>query len=186
MHPGLEQWWRQGESIWEKHRSSERLSLFEQLNYQSKFSKQLPVQPLRVVYNKSGMHLAAAKVKNRRALVSGSLYWAPVAKDEEADFLCGIMNAPATTDALRPLMSYGKDERDIHKHVWELPIPRFDAANSTHQRVVVLARTIEVKVAEFRTKDELHFAAVRRHIREMIEATPEGVELNDIVYEMLS
>jgi hypothetical protein len=34
------------------------------------------------------------------------------------------------------LMSYGKDERDIHKHVWQLPIPKFDPAAADHQRIV--------------------------------------------------
>ena len=76
FHPGLEQWWRHAEAIWEEHRQSDRLSLFDQLNYQSKLSKQLPVPVLRVVYNASGMHLTAAKVKNRRALIAKGRYWA--------------------------------------------------------------------------------------------------------------
>ena len=186
LHPGLEQWWRQAETIWERHRSSERLSLFDQLNYQSKLTKQLPVPPLRVVYNRSGMHLVAAKVKNRRALVSSGLYWATLATEAEADFLCAIMNAPATTEAVRPLMSYGKDERDIAKHVWQLPIPRFDAANTMHQWIVEIARGLEQQIAGHSVSDTLHFAASRRHIRERLEGTAEGQELNELVYEMLT
>lgn len=186
LHPGLEQWWRHAESIWEQYRSSERLSLFDQLNYQSKLTKQLPIPALRVVYNKSGMHLVAAKIKNRRALVSNGLYWASVASEAEADFLCAILNAPAMTEAVRPLMSYGKDERDIHKHVWQLPIPRFDAENTTHRRIVEIARVLEQHVAAFAVSETLHFAASRRHIREMLEGTVEGQELNDLAFEMLS
>ncbi|HET6388223.1 N-6 DNA methylase [Hyphomicrobium sp.] len=185
LYPGLEQWWGQAQRIWEKHRQSERLSLFEQLDYQSKLTKQLPIAALRVVYNKSGMHLVAAKVKHRRALVSNGLYWAAVASEAEADFLCAVLNAPATTDAVRPLMSYGKDERDIHKHVWQLPIPKFDEANSTHQRVVAIAKVLEQIVAGFPVNDTLHFAATRRHIREKLEETAEAQELNDLVFEML-
>lgn len=186
LHPGLEQWWRQAETTWEKHRSSDRLSLFDRLDYQSTLSKQLPIPPLRVIYNKSGMHLAAAKVKLRRALVSGNLYWASMASEEEADYLCAVLNAPVTTEAVRPLMSYGKDERDIHKHVWQLPIEQYDPANSRHQRIVELGRLLEEKAAAFQIDSELHFAASRRHIRELLESTDEGNELNDIVSEMLN
>jgi hypothetical protein len=47
------------------------------------------------------------------------LYWAPINSEDEADYLCAIMNSAVTTEILRPFMSYGKDERDIHKHVWQ-------------------------------------------------------------------
>ena len=40
--------------------------------------------------------------------------------------------------------------------------------------------------AAFPANTALHFAATRRHFREMLEVTPEGQELNDIVYELLS
>ena len=33
---------------------------------------------------------------------------------------------------------------------------------------------------------DLHFAATRRHIREQIEASEAGIEVNEIVYELLS
>lgn len=127
----------------------------------------------------------AAKVKLRRALVSGNLYWASMSSEEEADYLCAVLNAPATTEALRPLMSYGKDERDIHKHVWQLPIQKYDPENATHQRVVQLGRALEKKASAFQLDSALHFAASRRHIRELLKGTPEGEELNDIAYEML-
>ena len=108
MYRGLEQWWRKAEAIWDENRSSDRLTLFERLDYQSTFSKQLPVPVLRVVYNASGMHLTAAKVKNRRALIAKGLYWAAMASEAEADYLSAILNAPAATTAVRPLMSYGR------------------------------------------------------------------------------
>ena len=69
-------------------------------------------------------------------------------------------------------MSYGKDERDIHKHVWELPIPLFDANNPVHKRIAALGSTLEKIVAETFTIDEsVHFAATRRHIRDLLLGT---------------
>jgi hypothetical protein len=186
MYPGLEQWWRQAEKIWVAHRSSDRLSLFQQLDYQAKLTKQLPVPKLRVVYNRSGMHLAAAKVKNHRALFTSGLYWAATNDEDEADYLCAIMNSAITTEFLRPYMSYGKDERDIHKHVWQLSIQIYDKKYSTHARLVELGRQAEAIAAAFHVDSGLHFAATRRHIREILEASAVGAEIAEMVKEMLS
>jgi hypothetical protein len=186
MYPGLEQWWRQAEDSWTAHRSSERLSLFQQLDYQSKLTKQLPTPPLRIVYNTSGMHLVAAKLKNRRSLISSGLYWATINSEDEADYLCAIMNAAITTEILRPFMSYGKDERHIHKHVWQLSIEAYEAENPIHARLVKLGRAAEKTAATFDVKADLHFAATRRHMREQLEASEEGVEISQIVEDMLS
>src|SRR3954466_8988242 len=56
------QWWEKAEQLWLANRSSERLTLTEQLDYQSKLSKQFPLPSLRVVYNRAGMHITAAKI----------------------------------------------------------------------------------------------------------------------------
>jgi hypothetical protein len=66
MKPGLHQWWQKAEDLWIKHRSSERLSLAERLNYQSTLSKQFPIPLLRIVYNRAGMHLAAHRAFARK------------------------------------------------------------------------------------------------------------------------
>jgi SAM-dependent methyltransferase len=185
LYPGLQQWWSRATQTWEEHRSSKRLSLMGQLDFQSKLSKQLPTPPLRVVYNTSGMHICCAKLHDRRALVSSDLYWASAQSEEEADYISGILNAPVTTELTRPVMSYGKDERHIHKHVWELPIPMFDKSLSPHRRVAHLGASAEKLVESFKVDESLHFAATRRHIRDSIMATPEGRELNDIVGELI-
>ena len=83
-------------------------------------------------------------------------------------------------------MSYGKDERDIHKRVWELPIPAFDKTNPVHTRLSELGAAAERIAATFPINPDLHFAATRRHIRQFIEGTPEGREISDIVYELIS
>ena len=185
LHPGLQQWWAEATNLWESKRSSERLSLTEQLDFQSKLSKQLPIPAIRVVYNRSGMHVCCAKLRNPTAIVSSGLYWAPVASDTEADFLCAILNAPVTTELARPLMSYGKDERDIHKHIWELPIPEFDLSDDSHQRIAALGGELEKIVATFPIDGLVHFAATRRHIRDFILETVEGQELDVLVGELI-
>ena len=185
MKPGLQQWWSQANALWDEHRSSERMLLADRLDYQGTLRKQLPIPTLRVVYNSSGMHICAAKLRDSTALVANGLYWASIDSEEEADFLCALLNAPTTTELTRPFMSYGKDERHIHKHVWELPIPKFDSSNALHQRLAVLGAQLEKLVDTFDLNPSLHFAASRRHIRDFYMSSPDGVELNEIAFELL-
>lgn len=187
LHPGLRNWWAQAELVWENNRAAAtRLSLMEQLDYQSKMGKQLPVAPFRVVYNASGMHLAASKVRNNRAIITKSLYWAAFREEDEADYLCAILNSSATTELVRPLMSYGKDERHVDKHLWQLPIPPYDREDPTHQELVSLSRQASDISNACLLDPTLHFAARRRKIRQLIENSQPGNRISEIVFEMLS
>jgi hypothetical protein len=186
LYPGLKAWWGQAEAIWEANRSSDRLSLFEQLDYQNKFSRQLPVRPFRVIYNASGMHLSAASVRSERILINKSLYWAAFESAEEADYLCAILNSAVTTEMVRPYMSYGKDERHIDKHIWEVPIPAFDANDRQHRELVTLGREVAALVGRLELDLSVQFPALRARIRKSIEASSAGARISEIVYELLS
>lgn len=186
LHPGFDQWWKQAEAIWLRHRSSDRLSLKQQLDYQSKLTKQLPIPALRIVHNSSGMHLSAAKVTDRRAIVSSSLYWASMGSEAEADYLCAILNSAVITELVRPLMSYGKDERHIHKTVWELPIPTFDPRNTTHLRLSQLGGEAERLVSTFSVNPNIHFSASRRYIRQNLSSNDIGRNIDEVVFELIS
>ncbi|MBA4130692.1 MAG: restriction endonuclease [Hyphomicrobium sp.] len=185
-YPGLADWWQQASELWESKRSNDDLSLSGQLDYMSKLSRQFPLPRLRVVYNKSGMHVVASKLKNQRAVVENGLYWAAVASEDEANYLCAILNCSATTELVRPYMSYGKDERDIAKHVWQLPIADFDGTNAVHVELARLGAEAEQLVARLSVNVDLHFSASRRHIREALDESPLMQQLNDIVFEILS
>ena len=171
--------------LWEQNRANDDMSLMERLDYQATLEKQLPIPGLRVVYNRSGMHICAAKLRDRRAIVANGLYWASMRTEEEADFVCALLNSPATTDLTRPMMSYGKDERDIHKHVWELPIPTFDPGNAMHRRIAELGASAERLIADYKVNPDIHFAATRRHIRDFLLSAADGSELNELAFEML-
>jgi hypothetical protein len=186
LSPGFDTWWSRAEETWVENRSSPNMNLRQRLDYQSGLTKQFPIPELRVVYNRAGMHLVAAKISDRRALIANGLYWAPVRSPEEADYLCSILNAPITTELARPYMSYGKDERDIHKHFWELPIPSFDPTNSNHARLSSLGAEAEQISLLFPIDENLHFAATRRHIRQHILGTVQGQEINELVFELIS
>ena len=64
-YPGLEAWLTQAEAVWTKHRSSDRMTLIDRINYQHGLSKQFPPHLHRVVYSASGQYLAAARRRSR-------------------------------------------------------------------------------------------------------------------------
>jgi hypothetical protein len=186
FHSGLQQWWERAEAIWDENRSSDGMSLTQRMDYQSGLSKQFPVPELRVVYNRAGMHLVSAKIQDRRAIIANGLYWAPARTEREANYLCAILNAPITTELARPFMSYGKDERDIHKHFWELPIPLFDATNEIHCRLAELGEAAERLLRDFSIDAATHFATTRAHMRRTLADSVTGKEIDEIVYEIIS
>ena len=83
------------------------------------------------------------------------------------------------------MVSYGKDERDIHKHVWELPISLFDSRNAIHLRIAELGAKAEKLVAQYEVDLSVHFSATRRHIRGILLSSTDGSELNELAFEML-
>lgn len=185
LYPQLASWWRHAESVWREH-SSGRLSLVEQLDYRRKFSEQFPAAPQRVVYAASGMHLAAARVDDPLAVVEHGLYWAAVNSDEEALYLCALLNSPRITELVRPLMAYGKDERHIDKYVWQLPIPLFDPAVGQHQELATLGREAELLVAGYELDESRHFPALRRDIRALLDQSPIGSRIDAVAEEVLN
>ncbi|MFF0468303.1 N-6 DNA methylase [Micromonospora zamorensis] len=184
-HPGLANWWRQAEAVWEAQRSTDRLTLAERLNFRRALTAQLPAPPLRLVYGKSGMHVAAAIVDDPAALIDHKLYWGAIASRDEGLFLCAILNSPALTELVRPMMSYGKDERDVDKHLWKLPIPLYDAGDAMHRRLAELGRDQHVTVAEGRFDEGMSFVTMRRQIRAALARHPAAAEIEAIVREML-
>lgn len=183
-HPKLAEWWHEREALWRQHRSSERLSLVEQLDYHGKLSAQLPIHSLRILYAASGMHLCAAWIESS-ALVEHSAYWAPVQSREEARYLCAILNAAATTELVRPYMSYGKDERHIDKHVWRLPIPAFDREDDLQAEIAHRARAVEARVRSLPLDETRSFISLRRRIRNFLAEDPTAQRIEELVVELL-
>jgi hypothetical protein len=185
LFPGMARWWRDAEALWTAHRTSDRLTLSQRIDYRRTLTGQVPASPLRVVYSKSGMHLAAAAVRDARALVDHVLYWAAVETEDEAAYLLAVLNSATTTELVRPLMSYGKDERHIDKYVWELPIPRHDPADADHVRLVELSREAEASIAALDLAEDAYFVGLRRRVREHLAASDAEREIDELVTELM-
>jgi hypothetical protein len=185
LYPGLADWWRQAEDIWLAHRSSDKLTLTQRLDFRKGLTQQLPVPPLRLVYGASGMHVTAALVDDRTAVTEHKLYWATITTAEEGHYLCAILNSPALTDLVRPLMSYGKDERDIDKHLWRLPIPAYDPGEPDHQRLAALGADCATLVAALDLDETGNFITLRRRARAALATSSTGQAVDQHVRELL-
>ncbi|MFF8195935.1 N-6 DNA methylase [Streptomyces bobili] len=184
-YPGLAKWWRRAEDLWLEHRSSERLTLLERLEFHRGMSTQLPGTAMRVVYGASGMHVSAVLVDASEVIIEHGLYWGTVASREEGMYLCAILNTPALTEVVRPLMSYGKDERHVDKTVWQLPIPRFDPTNPTHHRLAELGAAEAERIAALGLDETKNFVKLRQVVRSVIAVSPDAEELDYLVRLLL-
>lgn len=174
------------EAVWEEHRSSERLTLIERLNYQRGLEQQFPLQPERIVHNKAGTHLVAARVNNHRAVIDHKLYWATAASTAEAHYLCAILNTAAITELARPYMSYGQAERDFDKHIWQLPVPLYDPTNDLHARLSARGAELEAAIGRLEIDPTRYFSAVRDDIRRFLAESEAGQDSEALVKELLS
>ena len=148
--------------------------------------QQFPIQPERIVYNSSGMHLVASRLNDRRAVIEHSLYWATAASTAEAQYLCAILNSATFTELVRPFMSYGKDERHFDKHIWQMPVPLYDPTDDLHSRLSARGAELEAAIGKLELVPGRHFAAVRRDIRGFIAESEAGRDVEALVEELLS
>jgi len=186
LYPGLARWWRAAEAVWQAHRSSENLSLIEQLNYRNKLTDQTAAPGSRVVYSASGMYLVACRVSDPRAIVDKNLYWAAAATDDEALYLTAILNSPVVTERVRPLQARGEhNPRHFDKHIWKLPIPGFDDSDEEHRTLAELALRAEELVAGLTLPSDTRFENVRRFVRDALVGSDIGTEMNRLTTALL-
>jgi len=131
------------------------------------------------------MHVTAALLDAPEAVIEHNLYWGTVATREEGMYLCAILNTPALTELVRPLMSYGKDERHIDKAVWQLPIPDFDPENQTHSRLAELGTAEANRIADLQLDEEKNFVKLRQVVRSVLADSPDAEELDQLVRLLL-
>lgn len=184
---GLAAWWREAERLWNRHKSATtRLSPREQIDFQGKLRRQLPAPPERVVYTKSGQHLAACRVDDPEAVIDHKLYWAPAASVAEARYLCAVLNSRALADAVAPLQARGQhNPRDFDLHVFALSFPLFEPEEATHRELADLAARAEEVAAEVDLEGARQFQKARRRVREALREDGVAVDIDEAVWELL-
>lgn len=182
----LSQWWREATDLWEENRSAaSKISLWEQIDYQGKLTRQLGAPAQRVVYSKAGTKLAAARLNDPQAVIDHKLYWIPARNIDEARYLTAILNAPITTETVAGYQSRGLfGARDFDTYVWRLPIPTFDATNELHEQLVSLAQQAEGAAAQA-DLGGMGFQKARKVVRTALADQGIQAKLNDSVTQLL-
>ena len=198
----MRQRWQTVSRLWEENKArANRLSLLGQLDYYGKLSSQLAWQhntndrPVRVVYSKSGTPTAAI-LDDRNIVIDHLLFWITCRSIEEAHYLLAVINSAALHEAVRPLMSKGQfGARDLHKHLWKLPIPEYDPNNALHAETSAAgksasegaARELARLRADRQASNRIFSVTVaRRHLRAWLRASDEGLRVEQAVTELLA
>lgn len=187
LYPGLADWWRRAEAIWEANNGGSSLTLLGRVDFRRGLSMQFPTPPRRVVYTKGGQYLAAARLEDTRVVIDHKLYWATVASADEGRYLTAILNSPALTQLVAPLQSRGEhNPRDFDKYVWRLPIPIYDAADPQHGELVELAARAEEIAAAVDVSGVNTFQAQRRLIRIALDDASIAGEIDALVLALIA
>ena len=172
------------------------MNLLGRVDYHRELSSQFDWQhdhekrPVRVVYSKSG-EPTAALLREDATIIDHLLFWITCKNDREAYYLLAIINSDALYQLVTPLMSKGQfGSRDLHKHLWKLPIPEFDASEPLHLAISKAgesAATGAAKQLERLRQDrpKLTVTIARRELRKWLRASTEGKAVEERVGELL-
>ncbi len=190
--------WRTVSELWEKNKAAaNKLGLIGQLDYFGKLSSQLEwlknprERPIRIVYTQGGVSTGAL-LQDNEALVESRLYWISCKNVTEAYYLLAIINSDTIKDAVARFMSKGQfGARDMHKQLWKLPIPEFDASDPLHAEISEAGRTAAAGAAnrfsELRAQrgDHVSVTIARRELRAWLRASPQGTAAEAAVRRLL-
>lgn len=192
--------WQAVTNLWEENKApgAKDMSLLDQLDYYGKLSSQLSWRkhrddkPVRIVYTKSGKPTAAL-LHDDGALVENVLYWIACRNMDEAHYLVAIINSDTLYEFAKPLMSKGQfGERDLHKHLWKLPIPEFDDGDAVHAEVSDAGRAAAAGAARELTRirqqrgDNVYYQTARKDLRKWLRSSDEGQRVEEAVTELLA
>lgn len=141
-------WFKNAGKFYEAKRAEKSAkTLIRNIDWKSTGSSQLRVgrsAPTKVVYNKSGNTLRAARIP-ADLVANDKLYWTVLKTQREALYLTALLNAPALQAAYRDSKTSALDfDKNPLRHV---PVPRFDHRKSTHMTLVQAARAAEKAAA---------------------------------------
>jgi hypothetical protein len=174
----LPEWLELAQAVWartrkEKAKKSDALGW---LNYRNKLTDQNPKAKYIVLYSRSATFLCAAalqakalshrvgdqEVTLQRFVATDVTYVFETEEQREADYLVAVLNSPTVDTLIKPMQARGLwGPRDIHKKVWELPIPQFNPKDKAHLRLAEIAEACAEKVKEMLPGLKALFQGVR-------------------------
>ncbi len=161
----LAAWLERAQETWASKRKekAKKGDVLTWLNYRGKLTDQDPRAKYVVLYSKSATFLCAAALRSQalshkvgeqevvlqRFVADHVTYAFETTERREAHYLAALLNSPTIDSLIKPMQARGLwGPRDIHKKVWELPIPEFNGNNPKHSKLAEIAETCAGKVKE--------------------------------------
>jgi len=161
----LADWLARAQAIWAELRKekAQKADALAWLNYRNKLTDQNPKAKYVVLYSRSATFLCAASLQTkalsyrvgeqevtlRRFVATDVTYTYETEERREADYLVAVLNSPTVDALIKPMQARGLwGPRDVHKKVWELPIPEFNPSDKAHLRLAEIAEACAEKVKE--------------------------------------
>ena len=189
--------WSAVNHAWEENtRVGYQLTLIERLDYYGNLSAQLTwcressEDSIRIAYAGSGTPTATV-VSSEQSIIDYTLFWLNSGSLDEGHYLTAIINSDLLYEQLKPLMPKGQfGARHVQKHLWRLPIPGFDASDSTHVAVSDAGRKaavgVERELGNLRQRyARLTVTIARREIRKWLRESVEGQRVEEVVGVLL-
>lgn len=174
------------EATWTQNAASDTMTLVQRWNYQRGVTNQFPIAPIRVVYAASGSQPAAVMLTDTKAVVEHKIYWTKASDENEAHFLCAIINSETARAAGERYQSRGQfGARDFDKVIWNLPIPRYDAKLKLHRDLATAGKSAEEKAALVILKEGEKFQRARKRVRDALIADGIAGDIEKLVEKLL-
>ena len=180
--------WELMENLWTANKGkNDPKSLTQNLNFLNKMLSQLDYlqRPssgfVRIAYTAIGRPTAALIVDNK-SILDTALYQVVCRNKSEAYYLLSIINSNTLARETKPFCTtnWAKEIRNLHKHLWKLPIPRYSQENKLHTRIARLGRKAEAEAykriadMEQTQKGELTVKAARDELRNYWQRPPKS------------
>jgi hypothetical protein len=153
-------WLEKAQKLWEERRTEKAETRFsrviERLNYNNLLSMQNPRKRYVVIYNASGTNIASCvidreqlssfeilqtMVKPRGYVVDSKSFHYETSDENEAHFICSILNSNVLNEAIKPLQPRGLfGEREIQRRPFMFPIPKFDENDPKHLELAQISK----------------------------------------------
>jgi SAM-dependent methyltransferase len=185
-HEKLARWMEAAESVWSEHSANPAMSLIKRWDYHGGLSNQFPIGPLRVVYAKAGSLPAACVIRERRAVIDHMLYWTKPETEQEAYYLCTILNSETSRARAEQYQSRGQfGARHFDKVMFNLPIPLFDRRQELHLELAAAGAHAEIVAGLAELKEGEKFQRARKRVRDALAEEGVGGEIEKLVEKLL-
>jgi hypothetical protein len=200
----LSKWLETAEKQWQELRGNkaEAMNIYQRIDRFHGLIRQNLNAKYRVVYPLAATNLCAAMIETKPIdfnigdqfiasnglFIDHALYYLESNDKDEVYFLTSILNSSEINNAIKPMQARGLfGPHDIHKKIFELPIPKFDARNNTHLRLGEIGECCAQKVRDWRDQggpgQVVSIGRLRGMVRQMLNS--ELSEIDVLVASLL-